>query len=235
MEGARTLALVAELALGVLGFTGIVAAPGHRESSEWTALDKRRFFSMGLIGALAVVLALLPFPLHCAGLQASSVWGRSGGLGAVLTISVAIGVGRTTPSGSPIAVDRDPEVNNAALGLGILVSYGSPLRFLPNASGLLLERAFAPYLLGALFTSSFPWSRSSAQLPRRPDARGARSEGGLNAENSRNRRPQNGFHVRWGRRDFSDLGRYDSRLDSIRGCAGGFGRIRRPPCEEGVQ
>jgi hypothetical protein len=152
MEGASILALLAELAIGVLGFSGIVAALGRRDSNEWTPLDKRRFFSMVLIGALVVVLSLLPFPLHHAGLQASSLWSWSSGVGAVLILSVAIGVVRTSPGAGPVAMLRDPEVNNAALLLGIVASYGAPLLLVMNAFGLFFDRGFTPYLSAVLLS-----------------------------------------------------------------------------------
>jgi hypothetical protein len=154
MEGAGTLELLAELAVGVLGFSGIVAALARRAPGEWAPIDQRRFFSMVLIGALVVILALLPFPLHYAGLGTSSLWGWSSGLGAVLVVSVAVGVVRTSPGAGPLAMYRDPEVNNAALALGIVATYGSPLLLFLNAAGVLFDRAFAPYLVAVLLNFS---------------------------------------------------------------------------------
>jgi hypothetical protein len=90
MEGASTLELIAELAVGVLGFSGIVAALGQYASGAWTALDRRRFFSMVLLGALVILLALQPFPLHHAGLGAGTLWGWCSGVGAVLIVLFAI-------------------------------------------------------------------------------------------------------------------------------------------------
>ena len=86
MEGASTLELLAELAIGVLGFSGIVAAIGQRGSGEWVPMDRSRFFVMVFSGALVIILALLPFPLHYAGLEVASLWSWSSGVGAWYTM-----------------------------------------------------------------------------------------------------------------------------------------------------
>ena len=43
MEVAGILQLLAELSIGVLGFSGVVAVLGRRASGEWTDLDRIRF------------------------------------------------------------------------------------------------------------------------------------------------------------------------------------------------
>ena len=150
MEGAGTLELLAELAVGVLGFSGIVAAIGPRASGEWSPIDRRRFFTMVFIGALVIVLTLLPFPLHYAGLEATSLWGWSSGIGALLIFLILIGLLRASPNASVMAMYRDPESSNVVLGLGILAAFGSPFLLCLNAMGILFDRIFAPYLVAVL-------------------------------------------------------------------------------------
>ena len=155
MEGASTLELLAELAVGVLGFTGIVAAIGQRASGEWTPFDQIRFFSMVFVGALVIILALLPFPLHYAGLEAASLWSWSSGVGALLSFFFFIGLVRATPNAGVMEMYRDPEASNVALGYGLLSGFGSLLLLCLNAMGLLFDRTFTPYLVAVLLLFSF--------------------------------------------------------------------------------
>ncbi|MEN8162141.1 MAG: hypothetical protein ABFS41_18875 [Myxococcota bacterium] len=150
MEGASTLELLAELAVGVLGFSGIVVAIGRRQAGKWTPIDQRRFFSMVLIGALVIVLALLPFPLHHAGLDGASLWGWSSGIAAPLILLTVLQVVRGSPGGTARGLYRDPQVSNAVLTFALLATYGAPLILLLNAAGIFFEKTFAPYLFAVL-------------------------------------------------------------------------------------
>ena len=150
MEGAGTLELLAELAIGVLGFSGIVAAIGQRGSGEWAPMDRGRFFFMVFSGALVIILALLPFPLHYAGLEVASLWSWSSGAGALLIFLYFIGVKRATPNAGVREMYRDPEASNVALGFGLLASFGSVLLLCLNAMGILFDRTFVPYLVAVL-------------------------------------------------------------------------------------
>jgi hypothetical protein len=154
MQGTSTLELLAELAVGVLGFSGIVAALGRRSSATWTPLDQRRFFSMVLLGALVIILALLPFPLHHAGLEGAQLWGWSSGIAAPIVLLFTIAVRRTSPGNTVPAMWRDSSVNNAVLVFGLLVTFGTPILLLLNAAGILLGRTFTPYLVAALLNFS---------------------------------------------------------------------------------
>jgi hypothetical protein len=150
MEGASTLEILAELAVGVLGFSGIVAAIARRGSVGWSRLDRRRFFSMVYLGALVIVLALLPFPFHHAGLQAASVWGWSSGLGAIAIVLATLGLRRASPADRVPVMAEDPEVSKLALGYGLLATLGSPVLLVLNALGIFFERTFTPYLVAVL-------------------------------------------------------------------------------------
>jgi hypothetical protein len=150
MEGAGTLELLAELAVGVLGFSGIVAAIGRRASGELGPLDQRRFGAMVLIAALVVVLALLPFPLHYAGLREVQLWSWSSGIAALLSIPIAAWINAYGPGGGPIQLYRNPEVSNAALSFALLAAFGSPLILLLNTVGIVFAGTFTPYLVAVL-------------------------------------------------------------------------------------
>ncbi len=75
MEGAEILQLLAELAVGVLGFSGVVAVLGRRSAGEWSPVDRSRFFVMVWTTALVLVYSLIPFLLHHGGIAGPPLWG----------------------------------------------------------------------------------------------------------------------------------------------------------------
>jgi hypothetical protein len=83
VEGADALGLIAEVGIAIAGFAGVISAlraPGGMMSAR-TALRVGALF--GLSGC-AVVLSILPFPLHSGGLADHTVWALSSGVMAVL-------------------------------------------------------------------------------------------------------------------------------------------------------
>lgn len=150
MEGAGTLEAIAELAVGVLGFSGIVVALGRRASGEWTALDRRRFFSMIFVGAVVIILSLLPFPLYHAGLRGGVLWGWASAAGGAVALLFATAARWASHSMSYGAMWRDKEVSNLALVLALFGGLGAPVLLWLNAAGILFERTFAPYLIAIL-------------------------------------------------------------------------------------
>ena len=67
MEGAGILQLLAELAIGVIGFSGVVAVLGRRGAGEWQELDRFRFFFMIRSATFVLSLSLIPFLFHHGG------------------------------------------------------------------------------------------------------------------------------------------------------------------------
>ena len=76
MEGADALGLIGEIGIGIVGFAGVVAAlraPGGR-MGPYAAM--RIGVLLGMSGTV-VLLALLPFALHFAGLSVGTIWAAS--------------------------------------------------------------------------------------------------------------------------------------------------------------
>ena len=73
MEGADALGLIAEVGIAITGFAGVVAAlraPGGR-IRPYAALQVGSLLGLS---ATVVLVALLPFALHSAGLGSSLIW-----------------------------------------------------------------------------------------------------------------------------------------------------------------
>jgi hypothetical protein len=149
MEGADTLQLLAELSIGVLGFSGVVAVLGRRGLGEWTDLDRVRFRIMVRIAAIVLVLSLLPFPFRSAGLGASSVWSWASGSGALLFALFLVSYLQD--------VDRrrahlwsNPAVSKFAHIYALCTAVAAPLLLSLNAIGVIFERTATPYLTASL-------------------------------------------------------------------------------------
>jgi hypothetical protein len=97
MEGADALGLIAEVGIAIAGFAGVIAtlrAPGGKMGSY----EAMRIGTLLGESATVVLLALLPFALHFAGLSVRAIWVVSSSAMAVLVMTaflVMLRVGMT--------------------------------------------------------------------------------------------------------------------------------------------
>ena len=85
MTGEGTLWVVAEIAIGFAGFTGVVAVFGKQ---SWGALNRYRFTALWATSLSTMLFALLPFLLFYGGLPEADVWRYCSGALALLMIIV---------------------------------------------------------------------------------------------------------------------------------------------------
>ena len=154
MENAGILQLLAELALGVLGFSGVVAVLGRRSAGEWAPIDRFRFFGMIRITAFVLVLAVLPFPFHSAGFASEAIWGWCSGVGAVLLVSAT--VAQRIVESAPKGTFTDPRTSKLALAYVVPAYLGALFLFGLNATGIGLEQSATRYLVAVLLTFGIP-------------------------------------------------------------------------------
>ena len=173
MQDPGILEVIAELGIAVLGFSGIVVVLGRRSSGDWSDLDHFRFNALLRSASGVVVLSLLPFPLVSAGATEAQVWGWSSAMG---TFVFMIAVRGSFKSVALSQFWSNPEVSKLTLLLGLLAALGGSLLLALNATGILFEHTFTPYLVAvllllasslAIFTRIFqvyigPAARSSA-------------------------------------------------------------------------
>jgi hypothetical protein len=86
------LSSAVEVAVGIAGFAGIVAAIRHRDISSWAHGERILLRMLLLASGMAVSFALLPAVLVEAGLPEATIWRV--GSGALLVWQVAIAVHR---------------------------------------------------------------------------------------------------------------------------------------------
>ena len=79
MEGADILATMAQIAIGLAGFTGIVVVLGH-PSARWLPIQVFRVAILLALSLGAMTLAILPSALFLTGLRDSAMWRLSSAL-----------------------------------------------------------------------------------------------------------------------------------------------------------
>ncbi len=154
MEGAEILQLLAELAVGVLGFSGVVAVLGRRSAGEWSPVDRSRFFVMVWTTALVLVSSLIPFLLHHGGIAGPPLWGWCSAIAAAAwTLMLAVG----------LSIGSFMFVNPSMPGVSKLASlyvwpsmFVTPLLLALNALAIGFDRTFAPYLAALLLAFGSP-------------------------------------------------------------------------------
>jgi hypothetical protein len=99
------------------------------------------------LAILVLVLSLLPFPFHSAGLDATQVWGWSSGIGSLLCLLVLVPQARSV---SLAAVWSTPGVNKLALTYAVAASLTAPVLLALNSGAMVLERGYTPYLVATL-------------------------------------------------------------------------------------
>ncbi len=107
MNGSEALSAVAQLALGLAGFTGIVVVFG-RQPGRLRPVEVYRLANLLAISCEAMFLALLPFGLYYAGLQEESLWRFSSGFMIGLTVVLLAGFSPSTTR----FVRETPEIFN---------------------------------------------------------------------------------------------------------------------------
>lgn len=73
MPGQEALSTVAEVSIGLAGFSGIVVAFIHRKG-QMSALDRLRLGVLLVAAFAAVILVLVPFALHHLGIDGDPLW-----------------------------------------------------------------------------------------------------------------------------------------------------------------
>ena len=93
MEAADELLTIAELAIGLAGFSGVVAAFTHR-GAALNEVDRYHFIILFSVTLSAVFVAFVPFGFHHAGFVGAPLWAWSSGvmLAAAVATSILLAV-----------------------------------------------------------------------------------------------------------------------------------------------
>jgi len=90
VEGSEILQTIAEIAIALTGFTGIVVAHGGRDQAGFSGFARFRFQILVAASLTALALALVPFLLHHLGVPAPAVWSICSALVAIFMVPIVI-------------------------------------------------------------------------------------------------------------------------------------------------
>jgi hypothetical protein len=145
MQGESLLELIAELAVALAGFSGVVTVLRGRESERSQGAALTALIAMLHASFLAGGLALLPFVFHHSGLSEGATWGSAGAVGAAIQ-AARLG-GRRSRT---FATSGLPESERGAYWVFRSISLATLLLYLSLALGVPFGRTFAPYLVALL-------------------------------------------------------------------------------------
>lgn len=139
MEGSDTLPTLAEIAVGLAGFSAIVVIFKRRDAGTWLVADADRFHGMIVHSMVAAALCFVPAAVAVFTDASRTIWALSSGLLGVQVLAHTLLVLRLASTSSP---------NRLAVALGggaVVVLQGL------NVLGLGFDREPGPYVLGVLW------------------------------------------------------------------------------------
>ncbi len=153
MEASEELLTIAELAIGLAGFSGIVVA--FNRGGGLRSTDRFRFLVLFTSALSVVVVAFVPFGFHHAGQAGPALWMGSSAIQLVSWVSIFLVLGiRLRPEFDNANEQLSNSVSVALYGLSFLI----PILQVANIIGWPMESGPLLYLAGLvlwLVTTSF--------------------------------------------------------------------------------
>jgi len=142
MEAESVLGVYAQLAVFIVGLSGIVGVLSHGANANWVAADYLRFRTMITSGFVLLFQSIFPIVLLHFALTPRAVWGWSS---AVMALIVC---GQQVWRYANYSRSRvDPKYNLFTWWLGTALQVAASIILVLNATGIGFKGTFAPYLL----------------------------------------------------------------------------------------
>ena len=142
MEPGTILGVFAQLAVVIVGLSGVVAVAGSRAIGKWRIADYMRFWTMIASGFLLLFQSIFPLILHHFSPSSPSVWAWSSVVAALLVCADLcwrlLNFKRSQEDASFNVFGF--WLNNALLGSAAVI-------LILNMAGVVFHGTFAPYLL----------------------------------------------------------------------------------------
>ena len=148
VEGSEILQTLAEVAIALTGFTGIVVALRSRADEALSGYALVRFRILLFASLAAVAFALLPFLCHHLGVPPVATWSICSSAVAAIMIPIAIHDTRAFRTYSDVMPELDRRI---APLLGVV---GAAL-WMYQVSNVLVLHAFGPYLVAPMWFLGF--------------------------------------------------------------------------------
>jgi hypothetical protein len=142
MEAEAILGVYAQLAVVMVGLSGIAGVAGHRAAGNWQIADHFRFWTLMASGFLLLFQALFPIILHHFSLTPQAVWGWSSAV-----VALIVSGQLCWRLANFKRTQADPRFNVITWGLGSTMQICAVIILTLNAAGLGFKGTFAPYLL----------------------------------------------------------------------------------------
>ncbi len=155
MEAEGILTTLAEIAVAIAGFSGIVVALQGRQGA-WSETDRGRFSLLVQLSLSSVFWSLIPIVFHLIDSSESFVWRWSSGLWLVSTSCVVLIRLRSLPRPSESELDRS---YRAALAFMFSILTISVVLQIANAGWLRVSWPYIMSLMLGLLNASFLFVR----------------------------------------------------------------------------
>ena len=151
MQDSDLLQTIAEIAIALTGFTGVVAVLGERARGKWRAVDLFRFNNLLTTSIAALFLAFVPILIHKLGAPELTAWRLSSGLAAAY-ILVVFARGRSIRQ---LPQDQQVEIQRPVLGALFVIHAAVFLLLVANALGVAYSGESAPFLVALVWLLAF--------------------------------------------------------------------------------
>jgi len=144
LDGHDELLTIAEIAVGLAGFSGVIAV--FIERGGLPLADRLRFLALFVTAFTALILAFVPIALAYSGFKDQNIWQISSGT------MVLVGFAALVPYPFGVrTVRREIKATSMIPHVLLLVPAGVHLAVqLANAGGWIWQPNFVPYLIGML-------------------------------------------------------------------------------------
>jgi hypothetical protein len=141
MDAESILGVYAQLAVFIVGLSGIIGVIGHG-STNWVVADYLRFRTMIASGFVLLFQSVIPLILLHFSLTPRAVWGWSSGAVALIICGQQFRRYSNYPKSR-----SDPRFNYFTWWLGSVLQSSAAVILVLNAIGVGFKGTFAPYLL----------------------------------------------------------------------------------------
>ena len=152
LQDSDLLQTIAEVAVAILGFTGVVAFLGQRAQGAWRTVDLFRLNQLLAAGIAALLFAFLPILLFKLGASESATWRISSGLMAVY-FGGALFVSRSAIRNLPET--EGSEIVPWILSLILMLNAAVLVLQVLCAAGVAYAGSSAPMLVGLVYLLAF--------------------------------------------------------------------------------
>lgn len=147
MEAESILGVYAQLAVVIVGLSGIVGVLGHRATGNWEIADYTRFWTMMASSFSLLFQAIFPIILHHFSLTPQAVWSWSSAAAALV-----VGGQLYWRFGNLKRAHTDPNFHVYVWWFNNILQIAAAVILILNWAALGFEGTFAPYLLAMSLT-----------------------------------------------------------------------------------